>query len=842
MLHRHARAMLRFWVGLGAMIVSPCLTYAQDAQYRPALAQLRGKLDSTRSELDVDRVAADWATVGGGPTRRLGEAYIQLRRGTLDQERATIVAAWDDFGQVVTIHPDWPYARLGLAIAGFQLYNRRFTTPALYDGVAGGTQYDGVAIQLSRMLEGEPDFQPGIDWVAATLASEGDRAQRAPVLAVLRFIADSTKFSNPALELILARADRLDGGAARSLGRIDAYLREGGDSGVSSMERARSLAALDSLPAAASTYRAGTGVRTAAARDIYRLDLSWIATEPELAQYDRLATDSLSAFIDRFWAKRDARELRPAGSRLQEHLRRWVYVSQNFRVDDPGRRTMLSRVSIPNPNESCASGKRTLDDYSYIEPTFHDYRSPERVFDHRATVYMRHGEPLYQFSGDTTSATLMATARGNAQMNGYDEALTRIAQSGMSTAVPDPVGAIANAYRGPATTDPSGAFVASQPRAGIPTTPGTTGPRVPTAPYTAAYADRNVTWVYNIGGQIRAFTFQGHVALGSGHPTTLIVGQAPNLDVLLQLSSYSSSYTKLAGSVQQRLLHDNMIPLSCTRAYRDVIREQQEGAAVAVRTDSYRRRFEKPVSSMMQLATIGQPSAGTGEVLVAVGVKMDDLEESAGASNEEKAGYVIRVELAAIDSVSGEAVTVDTVRRFLARREASGWMSFVTTMPLRPGLSEFRMSVSQGDERGVLHAVTLDPALADFSASDIVLGTTSGPASWQHDGAAIPVNPYAAYRTDEVLSIYQELYGLTAGASYRTAVSLRSVKKGKKKKDAKVALNFEEMATGPTHAASRELALDNVKPGIYDLIIDVEEVSTGRSVHRERSIAVYAKP
>ena len=45
-------------------------------------------------------------------------------------------------------------------------------------------------------------------------------------------------------------------------------------------------------------------------------------------------------------------------------------------------------------------GARSLDDYDYTEPARQGgYRSPERVFDHRAIVYMRHGEPLYQFGG-----------------------------------------------------------------------------------------------------------------------------------------------------------------------------------------------------------------------------------------------------------------------------------------------------------------------------------------------------------------------------------------------------------------------------------------------------------
>ena len=88
----------------------------------------------------------------------------------------------------------------------------------------------------------------------------------------------------------------------------------------------------------------------------------------------------------------------------------------------------------------------------------------------------------------------------------------------------------------------------------------------------------NVTWVYLIGGQLRVFTFMGHLALGLNNPSTMILYKPPNLDVLQQLAALSSSYARLAGATQWNAFSSNRhaCPASCDRWYRDVVRQQRE--------------------------------------------------------------------------------------------------------------------------------------------------------------------------------------------------------------------------------------------------------------------------
>src|SRR4029077_4423851 len=137
-------------------------------------------------------------------------------------------------------------------------------------------------------LRAEPEFQPAVNWLAGTLSTEGDREQPARILEALQFIADSAPSPDPRVQLILARAERLQGDAPHSMLRINAYVREGGDSGVGDLEMAPSLAWTGSLADQAGHIWAGRQVQTEETRAIYRLDISWVATVRELAQFDSL--------------------------------------------------------------------------------------------------------------------------------------------------------------------------------------------------------------------------------------------------------------------------------------------------------------------------------------------------------------------------------------------------------------------------------------------------------------------------------------------------------------------------------------------------------------------------
>jgi hypothetical protein len=277
-----------------------------------------------------------------------------------------------------------------------------------------------------------------------------------------------------------------------------------------------------------------------------------------------------------------------------------------------------------------------------------------------------------------------------------------------------------------------------------------------------------------------------------------------------------------------------MIQLTCQADYRDVVAEQQHSADIAVHTDSYLELFAHPIGASIQLAAMGQPALGTGELLAAIGVRIEDLEEVAGAGDASRAAYALRVRIAAIDSMTGEVATSDTVRRFVGSRAQTGWLPFIVTLPIRKGFKEVRVSLQQGDDRGATLASTIQPAGAAFAASDLVLGAEMGAASWRRDGGVVPMTPFSTYAAGGAVLIYQELYGLTRGTKYRTTISLR--KAGDPK--AKSAISFQDAASGPTMASSRRLTLDQVKPGTYDLVVEVQEQTTGRSVRRARSITV----
>ena len=767
------------------------------------LQHLRAALDSAQSVADVDDVAARWDNLRSEPVGRLGNAFIELRRGSLTNDRNILVAAWEGFDQAVRSHPDWPYARLGLAEAALVIYSRRYPLPANYDDVAGGTHYDGYTIQMNRALRAEPEFQPAVTWLAGTMSAEGDREQPGVILKALQFIADSTRSTDPRIPLILARAERLQGDAAQSLPRIAAFLREGGDSGIAALETARSLAWMGRLGDGATNYLAGAQVRTADARAAYRLDLSWVGTWRELARYDSLPADSIGSYIEGFWGKRDVQELRPGGSRLQEHLRRWVYVNQYYRVPDPERRTAYREVFIPptdaagNPLYCLEDGARSLDDYDYTEPARQGgYRSPERVFDHRAIVYMRHGEPLYQFGGSADSLSYSARGRANAaSMSSYDASRQRLLY---------------------ASTPPFASM-----NSGL----------------MAPNPDRNVTWVYMIGGRLRVFTFLGHQALGSGAPSTLIVNTPPNLDVMLHLAALSSSYSRLAAQTRWNAFGGSIIPGSCQQWYRDVVREQRNDAAVAVSTDTYLRRFAQPLAAAIQLSAMGQPAAGTGELLAVLGIRTSELAGQPVPGDTGAVRFVVRLQVAAIDSLTGESVRADTVREFLGTADMvqrHAWLTFITKLAIRPGLKDVRLSVEQDDDRGSVFAAVIDPADTGFSASDLVLGNEGGAVPWRRNGETVQVSPFSFYRTGENVPIYYELYGLTSGGAYRTTVSLRRAG------DSKLAssLTSTDVATTATVASTRTLTLNKVKPGRYDLILSIEEVTTGRRVARQRAISV----
>ena len=785
------RQRLRLLLAAWALTCSgPPVLHAQDAPHRTQLKDLCEALDSAASGARIELIKARWDAPTGNPVERLGDAYVELRQGALTNDRELLTEAWDHFDQTVQAHPDWPYARLGLAMAALEVYSRGYALPASYDDVAGGTHYDGFVTEMKWLLKEEPTFEPAITWLTETLSAEGDREQPEAILKLLQYVADSTGNNDPEIQLILARAERLEGQVAQSVRRIDKYQREGGDSGVGDLEMAHSLAWAGELENAAIEYLAGAQVQTSGARANYRRDLSWVATPRELAQYDSLRADSVAAWIGRFWGKRDVQELRPDGSRLAEHLRRWVYVNQHFRVVDPERRTAWKTAYLPwtgpgSRPQCMEDGANTLDDLDYTEPARQGgFRAPERVFDHRAIVYMRHGEPLLKFGGPPDSLSYGPPTP--VQIGGSESSLKDIFWQ------PD--------------------------------------------------ATRSLTWVYLMGDQFRVFTFMGDLALGRNSPSTMILYQPPSLYVLQQLAALSSSYARLAGSTQVNAFSGNrMLSGNCDRWYQDVVRQQRSDAALAVTTDTYRRRFSKPLTVAMQFSAIGQPTAGTGQLLAVLAIPASELAAEPVEDDSGSVRMMINLQMAAIDTTTGVAVQVDTVRRLVSKRQMvreGAWISLAAVLPIKTGLGEVRVAVSQEDDRGNIFSAPINPAGVGFSASDLVLGGETASVPWQRHGATVMASAFSTFRAGDAVRMYYELYGLKTGGEYRTQLALRRAGSTKFAST----LTFTDHADGPMMASNRSLALNDAKPGQYELVIAVEELATRRRVVRQRAITVEKAP
>lgn len=779
---------------LGALIVaSPGM--AQDAPDRLKLEPFRQRVEQAPTAAAVQTLAAEWRGSTDGALERLGVGFADLRLHELGDEKA-MYDAWREFDELVRSYPQWPYARLGLAMSALAVYASGKPMPAAYDDVAGGTHYDGYVVELRRLLTIEPEFRPALDWVARTAAEEGDREQPKALLRLLEW-ADSAGLATPDVPLVLARNARTAGKYDSSLALLGTYETRGGDPGVAALERARTLAFRGQLNEAAAAWSAGLTRPSPATREAYGADLAWIATPRERARFDSVPDDSLAQFAQAFWARREARDLRPSGTRLEEHLRRWVVVHRAFRVPDPGRRTAYREVFVPNIAPCMQDGANSLDDIDFDEPSrMGRYRVRERMLDHRAVVYMRHGEPLL--------------AVGGVQPDDMRNVVS-----------PDGTGRFSAAI-----ADPTATPVVADGLSGVPTTPDPT------------YS----TWVYMIAGTPRIFTFFPNPALGTDAPSTMLLNQVPNLDMLLRLEGTMPGFSRLAGLVQFYEMQQNnggslAIPLTCQRPVINAIAEQRDGAATAVRTDSWLRRMQTPLDVSLQAYAIGQPSRGTGQLVVAFAIPAEALVADASFDDPDRSRYFVRVEAAVIDSVTGDAVQRDTTMGYLVPKSAplSGWLPGLLQVPLDQGGTEVRVAVLQGgEERGALLATPISPAGAPgLAMSDIVLGRERS-LRWTRGGQQVPVTPFTTFREGDALELYYEAYGLVRSVEYRTRITLREVSRDKSSSS----LSFTDSATEPVAGYSRRLVLSKLKPGAYVVRVTIEPSGGGPSVSRERVIRV----
>jgi GWxTD domain-containing protein len=259
--------------------------------------------------------------------------------------------------------PDWPYAWyvLGRAEAHRSAWEQENRLEL--GSRVGLRTLERAAGCHARALQADPAFTAAAVELAALTLALRDTALVEPAVAGIRRAA-AVPASSPEVLLALGRLERAAGRFEPARVAFSRYLEAGGNRAIGLLELARAgLAA--GRPDAESAYYEGAALDDSLAAAGFRSDLATIATEAELARFDRTRGSERAELLRRFWADRDRLEMRQDGERLREHYRRLLHARRHFAL------TVSRRYY--GPADAYRSGGLEIDD--------------------RGVIYVRHGEP-----------------------------------------------------------------------------------------------------------------------------------------------------------------------------------------------------------------------------------------------------------------------------------------------------------------------------------------------------------------------------------------------------------------------------------------------------------------
>ncbi|HEU4699823.1 MAG TPA: GWxTD domain-containing protein [Gemmatimonadales bacterium] len=342
---------------------------AQAPADRAALAAWRDSLDrlaDSTAVLRVERAAkAALRARREDPLLETRLALVELRLGDLGKP-----FRYDDAGagfrRAERAAPGWPWPVYGRALARFGASEAARRDPlALGTRNGVGELADAIGL-LARAVTLDPAFAPALDALARIPFRFRDPEAWRVALAALRAAEAAHPDASPGALLALGRLEREVGSPDTAIAAFERYLATGADPGLAHLELARTRLATG-RPGGAADYYAGAASDDSATVAGYRADLAFLVADSVLRELDAAHGAARVAFLRRFWASRDADELRRSGERLAEHYRRLAYARRHFAL------ATTKRVYWPGSGCTVRTGSTELDD--------------------RGVIYVRHGEP-----------------------------------------------------------------------------------------------------------------------------------------------------------------------------------------------------------------------------------------------------------------------------------------------------------------------------------------------------------------------------------------------------------------------------------------------------------------
>jgi GWxTD domain-containing protein len=289
--------------------------------------------------------------------------FLSLRLGDLGGQAHYDDAA-SEFQWAIDLQPSWPYPWYGMGLAEYGVGDSQISFVTGIKTMLGKDALTRSAMAFAKSAEVDPSFVRGLVDLSNTALRQRVNIKLGVALDALRRASATRASQDPQVLLARGRVEREVGDGDSALAAFQGYLARGDDRSLGQLELARTLFLLGRFEGG-SPYYEGAASDDSATVAGYRSDLTPIASDSVLREFDHLSGARRAAYLRRFWSERDRSELRADGERLREHYRRLFYARKNFQL------TALNRH------------------YDIVER----YRSGSRDFDDRGVIYIRHGEP-----------------------------------------------------------------------------------------------------------------------------------------------------------------------------------------------------------------------------------------------------------------------------------------------------------------------------------------------------------------------------------------------------------------------------------------------------------------
>jgi GWxTD domain-containing protein len=787
------------------VLLAPLALSAQAPDARLQLSRLRDSVvQIATAEAAATFAKSERTTVDASKTdaiRLMQAGLAQWRLGQFSTDRAPLDQAQTLFDEAIYRAPDdWPWPWYGLALADLALDSTDAVVKASMHSGAGVYYHDAALHALGQALEADSSFLPAAALLGDILLPFGERSLNDELKRAVHRAAATNQVPLP--WLALGRVYRNLHQADSALAAFRKFVALGGDSGLGLLEQARSLYQQGQLDAGTNAYYSGARVADSLARVNYRRDLAWIASPEELAAFDAAARDSLGQFIQAFWAKRDAEELRAPGERLAEHVRRWRYVFEHFQLSARAEGTPQRNGAncgegmFPSLGEDAAQPQNMVSpDLQLFEPGVYaaTWRG-KRLVDDRGLIYMRQGEP------DQRAAAALEQSEGVATANAGSASLSRT----------------------------SGYARVAAPRS--------SADKFPPNPIQTRTRP-NESWKYLTAHGTLLFHFCGSAALGTQAPTTLVEMLPLSPEMMGARAGLDPRFAVLEGELLSMRSASGSAPSTVRSLTTELAREGQRDIQLGLSTDEFSPTFAQRIDPLTQFFAVGQPSHGTGRVLAVFAFAGDQLTPK--TLPDGGVAYPIALRFIATDA-NGRIQRQDTTRYFRAPKalQQGQYLFGTEEMALDAGTWDVRLLVTQPgvDAGGALErrALVLAPG-SELGLSDLVFGREQSGLAWQSPHGSVPLSPLDAYPRSGSVEVYYELSGATPGREYHTQVELKGIS-GEAKGDVK--LGFSETASDALMVLRRSVALDPLKGGQYRMTVTVTEEGTGRTATRSRLLNV----